>query len=357
MAKVVLVTGVARYLGARFARTISADPSIDRVIGVDVVAPHHDLGACEFIRADIRNPVIAKIIDRGAVDTVVHLSVIATPTAAAGRGSMKEINVIGTMQLLAACHRSTTVRRFVMKSTASVYGASSKDPARFTEDDAAGRLPRSGWGRDCVEVEGYVRGFSRRRPDVDIAVLRLANVLGPGVTTEVTEYFRQPVPISVLGFDPRLQFVHEDDLVEALRLATVGSVTGTVNVAGDGVMSLSQALGRLGRPSLPVPRGRLETAARAVGKLVGAQVGPDLMLLLTYGRALDTTRMRADLGLEPRFTTEQTFEAMAQALAVQPMLAEHTLDGGIARVVDTVGKVESVGRAFLAGFGSPGATR
>ena len=108
MAKVVLVTGVARYLGARFARTLSADPSIDRVIGVDVVAPHHDLGSCEFIRADIRNPVIAKIIDRSDVDTVVHMAVIATPTAPRGRGAMKEINVIGTMQLLAACHRSTT---------------------------------------------------------------------------------------------------------------------------------------------------------------------------------------------------------------------------------------------------------
>ena len=356
MAKVVLVTGVARYLGARLARTVSADPSIDRVIGVDVVAPHHDLGACEFIRADIRNPVIAKIIDRSDVDTVVHMSVIATPTAPGGRGSMKEINVIGTMQLLAACHRSTTVRRLVMKSTASVYGASSKDPARFTEDDAAVRLPRTGWGRDCVEVEGYVRGLSRRRPDVDIAVLRLANVLGPGVNSELTEYFRQAVPLSVLGFDPRLQFLHEDDAVEAIRLATVGSVTGTVNVAGDGVVTLSQALGRLGRLSLPVPRGRLESAARAVGKLVGAQVGPDLMRLLTYGRALDTTRMRVDLGLEPRFTTPQAFEASATTLSVPPLVSPDALAAGMAQVVGAVGRVEAVGQAFLKGFrGAEGA--
>lgn len=343
MAKVVLVTGVARYLGGLFARVISSDPQVERVIGVDVVAPQHDLGKADFIRADIRNPVIAKIIDRSGVDTVAHLSVIATPTGAGGRGSMKEINVIGTMQLLAACHRSTSVRRFVMKSTASVYGGSAKDPARFTEDDVAGRLPRSGWGRDCVEVEGYVRGFSRRRPDVDIAVLRLANVLGPGVVTEVSDYFRQPIPVSVLGFDPRLQFIHEDDLIEALRLATVGDVTGTVNVAGDGVITLHQALGRLGRPSLPVPRGRLESAARAVGRLFGATLGPDLMLLLTYGRALDTTRMRTDLGLEPRHTTAETFEAFLHGLAAPPVISPETLDDTLGRALSLVRRVEGLG--------------
>ena len=102
MADVVLVTGVSRYLGGRFARELARGGRI-RVIGVDVVPPPHDLGGAEFVRADIRNPVISKVLERAGVDTVVHLNVIATPTSAGGRVSMKEINVIGTMQLLAAC--------------------------------------------------------------------------------------------------------------------------------------------------------------------------------------------------------------------------------------------------------------
>src|SRR3954449_2242667 len=104
MGRVVLVTGVASDLGGRFARRIDADAAVDRVIGVDVTPPRGDLGAVSFVRADIRNPVIAKVIAGEDVDTVVHLSVHteAERGAPAGsRSSIKEHNVIGTMQLLA----------------------------------------------------------------------------------------------------------------------------------------------------------------------------------------------------------------------------------------------------------------
>src|SRR3954449_2485918 len=181
MGQVVLVTGVSRYLGGRYARLLTEHPDVDRVIGVDVVPPPHPIGDAEFVRADIRNPIIAKVIAQAEVDTVAHLNVIATPLSAGGRASMKEINVIGTMQLLAACQRASSVRRLVVKSSAAVYGSSARDPGLFTEDQVARAMPRAGFGKDSVEVEGYVRGFSRRRPDVDVSVLRFANVMGPGI--------------------------------------------------------------------------------------------------------------------------------------------------------------------------------
>jgi UDP-glucose 4-epimerase len=307
MGRVVLVTGVSRFLGGRFAARLSTDPAIDRVIGVDVVPPTHDLGDADFVRADIRNPVIAKVIEQAGVDTVVHMSVIATPTGAGGRVTMKEINVIGTMQLLAACQRAEGVRRLVVKSTAAVYGSSPRDPAVFTEDTGAKVLPRSGWGKDSVEVEGYVRGFSRRRPDVDVATLRLANFVGPGVRTPMTDYFRLPVLPTVLGFDARLQFVHEDDGLEALRLATVGRATGVINVAGDGVLMLSQAARLAGRPTVALPKplaGRVGQLFRRAGL---ADFSPEQMAFLAFGRCLDTTRMRTVLGLRPHYTTREAF--------------------------------------------------
>ena len=307
MGRVVLVTGVSRYLGGRFASLISADPQVDRVIGVDVVPPPHDLGDAEFVRADIRNPVIAKVIDQAGVDTVVHMSVIATPTSAGGRVTMKEINVIGTMQLLAACQRAEGVRRLVVKSTAAVYGSSPRDPAIFTEDTGAKVLPRSGWGKDSVEVEGYVRGFSRRRPDVDVATLRLANFVGPGVRTPMTDYFRLPVLPTVLGFDARLQFVHEDDGLEALRLATVGRATGVINVAGDGVLMLSQAARLAGRPTAPLPKPLAGPAGQLFRRAGLADFSPEQIAFLAFGRCLDTTRMRTVLGLEPQYSTREAF--------------------------------------------------
>jgi len=127
VARVVLVTGVSRDLGAKFARTLAADPDYD-VIGVDVIPPRHELGRVRFVRADIRNPVIAKVITGWDVEIVVHLAMVATPSSAGGRSSMKEMNVIGTMQLLAACQQAEGFRQLVVQSSVSVYGASPRDP-------------------------------------------------------------------------------------------------------------------------------------------------------------------------------------------------------------------------------------
>ena len=129
---------------------------------------------------------------------------------------MKELNVIGTMQLLAACQQAPDLRKLVVKSSASVYGATNRDPAMFTEGMSAKRQPTGGFAKDVTEVESYVRGFARRRPDVAVTTLRMANVIGPRIVSAMTGYFRLPVIPTVLGFNPRMQFVHEDDALDVL---------------------------------------------------------------------------------------------------------------------------------------------
>jgi UDP-glucose 4-epimerase len=313
MGQVVLVTGVAGDLGKRFAAQLSRSPGVERVIGVDVVPPRGDLGEVDFVRADIRNPVIAKVIVRERVDTVVHLSV-STAVAAAGRTSTKEFNVIGTMQLLAACQQAPDVRKLVLKSSTAVYGATNRDPAMFTEGMNAKRLPGGGFAKDMTEVESYTRGFARRRPDVDVTTLRLANIIGPDVVSAMTSYFRLPVVPTVLGFNPRLQFLHETDAFAVLQHATTGDTPGTYNVAGDGVITLSQAVRRLGRPSLPLPTFAVSPFGSAVRKSRAADFSPEQVAFLTYGRGVDTTRMRTMLGFEPAFTTASAFADFAASM-------------------------------------------
>ena len=324
--RTVLVTGISRDLGRTFARSLVADPDVDRVIGVDVIPPRGDVGDVNFIRADIRNPVIAKVIDREDVDTVVHMSVIATPGSAGARGTMKELNVIGTMQLLAACQKSENLRHLVVKSSTTAYGASNRDPAMFTEDMEPRRPARTGYAKDVTEVEGYVRGFARRRPDARVTLLRCANVIGPRVVSPLASYFRLPAIPTVLGFDPRLQFLHETDLHRVLSHAVKSEVAGTFNVAGDGLMMLSQALRRAGRSGLPLPGFAFGGLGSALKSARVADLSPELVAFLTYGRGVDTTRMRTELGFEPTYTTAEAFQEFASSLAPATRRGARVLD-------------------------------
>ena len=314
MGRVVLVTGISRDVGRRFARHAAADPSIDRVIGVDVVPPRGDIGDVSFVRADIRSPVIAKVIAREQVDTVVHMSVIATPGKSGGRNAMKELNVLGSMQLLAACQKVDTVKHLVVKSTTTVYGASSRDPAMFTEDMGPKSVPRSGYAQDVYEIEGYVRGFARRRPDVRVTILRCANVMGPHVASPLTSYFRMPVVPTVFGYDPRLQFLHEQDLYDVLRHAATTDVAGTFNVAGDGMLLLSQAIRRLGKRNVPMPAFAVARSVTALRSARLTDFSGEQLSFLTYGRGVDTTRMREVLGYTPEWTSPETLEDFALSM-------------------------------------------
>lgn len=312
--RVVLVTGVSRDLGRKFARAAAEHPLVERVIGVDVVPPRGDVGGMSFVRADIRNPVIAKVIAKEDVDTVVHMSIIATPGPTGGRTTMKELNIIGTMQLLAACQKAPTVRHLVVKSTATVYGASPRDPAMFTETMEPRHVARGGYAKDVAEIEGYVRGFARRRSDVAVTVLRCANVIGPHVTSPITSYLRMPVLPTVLGFDPRLQFLHERDLYDALGHAVTAEKPGTYNVAGDGVLTLSQIARRLKRPAVPVPGFALGTVGNLLHSARLTEFSSEMRCLLTYGRGIDTTRMRDVLGFTPSYTSAAALDDFSSNL-------------------------------------------
>ena len=242
------------------------------------------------------------------------MAVLATPLDAGGRATMKEINVIGTMQLLAACQKAPSVRKLVVKSSTAVYGSSPRDPAMFTEDLEPNAMARTGYAKDSVEVEGYVRGLRppparRHRDHAAVRQLRRAR----RSRTPLTSYFSLPVVPTVLGFDPRLQFVHERDGLEVLWRATLGDHGGTFNIAGDGVMSLSQAIRRAGRPILPLPQPAAPWIGQALRRLGRRRLlrRADALPDLRPGR-----RHQPDedvLGFTPRYTTREAFDDFVDA--------------------------------------------
>jgi UDP-glucose 4-epimerase len=300
-----VVTGVSRFLGAHVAARLVADPRVGRVVGLDPSDPIDELAplltGVERVRADPGS--VGSIIADLDADAVVHLALATAPDKQnGGRAAMKEQNVIGTMQLLAACQRAPGLRKLVVRSSTAAYGASFRDPAVFTEDTEPRAVPRGGFARDILDIEGYVRGFRRRRPDVTATVLRFAPFIGSIADTTLTRYFAQPVVPTVLGRDPRLQFVHFDDALEVLHRSVVGDHPGTFNVAGPGVLALSQAIRRAGRIAVPVLEPGLSGAA-SVARLFGfGRYSLDQVDLFVHGRVVDITRLTREYGFTPRST-------------------------------------------------------
>ena len=341
----VLVTGAARRLGVALLRELRehglpGGRPVGRIVAVDVLDPRAQdlIDGVETARVDLRAPAIATLIAKLRPETVLHLDVLAAPGQAGGRTAMKERNVIGTMQLLAACQKADSVRRLVIKSSAAVYGCAPRDPALFTESTEPHRPPRSGYGKDVSEVEEYARGFARRRPDVAVTVLRFANFLGPGVDTAFADYLSLPVLPTVLGFDPRLQFVHIDDVVQAVRTAADDTLPGTYNVAGPGALTLAQVARRLGRPTVPVPRFATAGLGQALRRAGLADFPPDQLDLLTYGRVLDTERMTGRLGFTPRYSTALAVQAHAKAARIRPLVPPALIEGLERRITDTLAR-------------------
>lgn len=349
MARVVLVTGVSSHLGEEVTGVLRDEPGVERLIEVTAPDAAGDGGRArardvspddrsadrrkhadeEVVHLDVRTTEIGGMIKATGADTVVHLGIATTPRSAGGRASMKETNVIGAMQLLNACQRSATVRKLVVRSSTAVYGTSARNPAVFTED----MEPRASYGyaKDVLEVEGYVRGLARRRPDIIVSVLRFVNFLGPGVDSPLTRYFMMPVTPTVLGYDPRIQFVDITDAAEVIRRMVVEDHRGTFNVTGRGAMLISQCLRRAGRVPLPVPAQALNVLAD-LGRRLFPDVSPDQRDLLRFGRVVEGTKLEAELGWTPRYTTEAAF---ARFVADRG-LAESRAVGVIDRLLDAV---------------------
>jgi UDP-glucose 4-epimerase len=300
----VLITGVGSHLGAELAARLERDPGVELVAGVDTRAPRIALERTQLIDADIRNPVIARLIPPLEVDTVVHNQIVRQPGAGLSAQAMHDVNVIGSLQLLAALEKAPSVRTIVVRGSAGIYGAEPHAPQFFTEEMTRLFPLRSRFQRDVAEIENYFETYSRRHPDVVCTMLRYQPAIGPSVDSQITRYLSLPACPTYLGFDPRIQVVHERDGLDALAAAVARPVRGAVNVAAGGTIGLARMVRVARRPPLPLAGplfGPVTSAARRAGM---APLSEDFRRLLRYGRGVDTTRLVREVGFTPRFSTE-----------------------------------------------------
>ena len=317
--EVVAVTGAAHPLAAALVRRLAGSGGAGSpgrpsplVLALDERTPAEDLGAARRVRVDLRGASLARVLGAEGVGVVVDCTLLPGGPLLPGGAAARDGQPPPGLHVLSAVQRCPSVRRVVLASTTGVYGASPRAPSVRTEGSELA-TPSGGPERAAAEVEAALRGTARRREDVETVVLRLAEVVGPGLATPLGDWLELPAVPCLWGHDPRLQVLHAEDAVEALLLAVRGDVAGVVNVAGDGVVTLSQAAALCGRAVLPVPAALLGTTARALGgRAVLPPWGADADRVLRSGRVVDTRRMHEDLRLEPRWSSRTAVEDLAR---------------------------------------------
>jgi UDP-glucose 4-epimerase len=308
----VLVTGLGTFWGSRIAQALERDPDVELVVGVDTSEPRLPLTRTEFVHADASYAILRRIVRATQVDTVLHTHLVIDSTRATGR-HLHEVNVIGTMNLLAAAAaEGSAVRKIVLKTATLVYGSNFDDPYFFRESNRRTHAPTTAIERSLLEVDTLVGDFAEDHPEIAVTSLRFTNVLGDDVTTVFSRMLRMPVVPEVFGYDPRLQFVHEDDVTRALAHATVAELRGTYNVAAPGIITWSEACRAVARRRLAMPPVFTGAARVPLRLLRVIDIPPEVLSLLRYGRGVDT-RAFVDAGFDYRYTTPATVDAFARA--------------------------------------------
>jgi UDP-glucose 4-epimerase len=333
----VAITGISSHWGIELARRLERDTRIEYIAGIDDRPPPVELARTDFIEAEIRSPVLSRLLPATEVDTVVHCGILLYPERGKPARALHEINVIGTLQLLAACERTETLRTVIVRGSAAIYGCEAPVPSFYTEDLARAQPLRTRFQRDISELEEYFENFARRHPELTCCMLRFQPEVGPGLDSPLVRYLTLPVVPVQLGFDPRLQLLHAADATGALEAAVFNPVRGAVNVAPDGAISLSRALRLLQRPAVPLPDPLFAAVLRRVNDQLGAGgLLGDGIRLLRYGRGVDNSRLVDEVGYDPAYDAVEAIRDLAHKAAgrrVGPNLHPGALAGRLAALV------------------------
>lgn len=284
------------------------------MIGLDTEPPQQSSGI-DFIQADIRNPLLAELLKEEKVHTYVHLAFL---DSARPSESAFEFNVMGTMKVLSACAEAG-VKHVVLKSSTLLYGAQPGNSAFLREDHPLNANRNFGTLRDLVEIENFVAAFRSQSPEVKLTVLRFAHILGPTVDSPLVRLLRDDTAPMLLGFDPVVQLVHEDDVTGTLVNAVIYDVPGTYNIAASGAMPLFKLTGLAGKFPVPV--------FHPIAYLGESFLGPQFTAIdfdyLRYSCVGDLQRMREDLEFKPAYVAEDVvreFAALRKQKAAAPTM-------------------------------------
>jgi UDP-glucose 4-epimerase len=298
----VVVTGSCGRLGKRLVRRLHR---VREVIGIDrkpfVDRPsdvvHHEL--------DARSKKVREVFKSG-VGALVHLGVMHLPRGDFAEHHARNVIVLKTLLEHVVEFR---VKKVVLLSSANVYGPRPDNPQFLTEEAPLLGAGPFGEIRDLVELDMVCQSFFWKEPAVETVILRPANILGT-VKNAPSNYLRLPMVPTLLGFDPMVQAVHQDDVVTALLRALTPGLRGIYNLAGPPPVALSRALSLLGRRTVPVPHAIARLGIDRLFRLgVSSFPAPELDFI-RYVCMVDDSRARSELAYAPAHDIESTLHAV-----------------------------------------------
>jgi len=312
--KVILVTGVSGFWGSQVASKLLSDLSFDKehpihVIGLDIEPPSPPIEGLDFIQADVRNPYLSELLRREQVDTVCHL---AFKECVKHTEANFDLNVMGTMKLLGACSEAG-VRKVVLKSSTTVYGAYPSNPAFITEEQEVEGVRKSGTNRHLLEIESFCNGFRRQQPDLILTILRYPNIIGLRCDTPMTRFLKQPTAPVLMGFDPRMQIIHEKDVVNSLAHAVLNDKPGVYNIAAEEVMTLRRITGLAAKITFPIFHPLAYGSQDIINNLVveGLTSFPIELDFLRYECVGDLEKMHTEFDFKPSYTAIEALREFA----------------------------------------------
>jgi UDP-glucose 4-epimerase len=326
VALTVAVTGPTGEIGMSAVEALEQDPNVERIIGMarrpfDPAA--HGWTKTEYQQGDI--------LDRDAVDTLVSRADVVIHLAFIIMGSREEssrVNLAGTRNVFEATVAARRPKRLVYTSSVAAYGYHSDNPVPITEDVPTRGSPEHYYSQQKAELEGALAEITAGT-DLEVFVLRPCIVAGPkapamadampwnqlpGPIRRITQALPLPKPPFPDPGTP-LQLVHHDDVATAIALAaTTSAPPGAYNIAGDGVLSMSDVANALGARPVRVPKIAATATSQVIARLPFV---PSTLEWLHVGRTsvvMDTGKARTQLGWTPKYTAAETLSALARSL-------------------------------------------
>jgi UDP-glucose 4-epimerase len=298
----VVVTGICGRLGRRVARLLHRERP---VIGIDhrpfpdrpADVVHHEL--------DLRSARVREVF-RDGPQALVHLGVMHDPRRDSAANLVWNLTVA---QHLLSYAEQFGVKKIVLLSSGNVYGPRPDNPQFFTEDAPLLGAAAFGAIRDLVELDMAVQAFIWKNAGIETVILRPAHILGT-VRNAPSNYLRLSVAPTLLGFDPMVQVVHQEDVVNALALALKPGVRGIFNLAGPAPVALSRALELLGRPTVPVPHALARFGVERLFRVRATSFPAPELDFIRYVCMIDDARARRELGYAPRHGLVSTLSAV-----------------------------------------------